>query len=821
MEITFSWGWLIVALTLAIAVYSWWNRRRQSKRQAVQMGAIKEAIFLKVQVPKEQKGAEDERKDYRDLISVFEPFLAGLTTLYRKGPPTIQPVFSLEILAKKGEINFYIATPPEYVELIERQLHSQYPSASLERAEDFQLFEGENKPYDAAAFKLSRSYVLPLRTYRDIEVDSLNSITNALSKLGQTANGAVQLLIRPVGDYWFKKIDSSLKGLMEGKDIEQDNPWHKQAGSLLGDIGKQVFTSSPKDKSLPTEEDKRLTPKQQNEMELLKTKMAKQALEVQLRCIVTAPGELEAKTYLNTLLAAFGQFNTPDRNNLKLTKRPKTEIVKNYLYRSFHEGDSLILNTEEITSLYHLPTRNVDTPNIKWLGSRKLPPPTNLPNEGIKIGESVYRGETKPIYLLPDDRLRHVYMIGKTGVGKTVTFENMIEQDIQAGHGVAYLDPNGDAIEWILSRIPKERAEDVIYFNPSDTARPFGLNLLEWKRPEDRDFLVQEATSMFYKLFDPGKTGIVGPQFEHWLRNAALTLMAQPGGGTLVEIPRLFVDKAFERQAVAHVTDPVVRSFWEKQMAQTSEASKSEMLNYFISKFGRFMTNDMMRNIIGQAESSFDFRDVMDHHKILLVNLSKGLIGEINAQLLGMIIVTKLQIAAFSRQDVPENERQPFYLYVDEFQNFTTDTFATILSEARKYRLSLHITNQYIAQLEEKIRDAVIGNVGTLMSFRIGAADAEFLTNEMDGLTVEDLTNIDKRYFYIKTLIDNAPTKPFSGHSTDWTNDGNTTLAAAIKELSRLQYGRDGQEVAARIMQRSKVDELPIRDSKESNPVLS
>lgn len=811
-------------MTVLAAVFLWrWlaaNNKLKKEERAKQ--AVSRAVFLKVMVPKDHKGAEDERKDYRELISVFEPFLTGLTTLLQKGGAEQQPVFSLEILAKHGEINFYISTPPEFAELIERQIHSQYPTAQIEQVEDFQLFEGENKPYDAAQLKLGKSFVLPLRTYRDIENDSLNSITNALSKLGENANGAIQIVVRPIGDFWIKKVDATLKSLMEGQDIDSTKSFGQSAGSLVSDTVKQLVVGPKKESDLPTEDTgKRLTPKQQNEIELLKLKMSKQALEVQLRCVVTATGELEAKTYLNTILAAFGQFNVPDRNNLKLVKAPKTAVVRNYLYRTFSPQDSCILNTEEITSLFHLPNRNVDTPNIKWLSSRKLPPPINLPRDGIKIGESVYRGEVKSIHIQPEDRLRHVYMIGKTGVGKTVLFENMIEQDIQAGHGVAYLDPNGDAIEWILSRIPKERAEDVIYFNPADVTRPFGLNLLEWKRPEDRDFLVQEATSMFYKLFDPGRTGIVGPQFEHWLRNAALTLMSQPGGGTLVEIPRLFVDKQFERQAVAHVTDPVVRSFWEKQMAQTSEASKSEMLNYFISKFGRFMTNDMMRNIIGQTQSSFDFREVMDNKKILLVNLSKGLIGDINAQLLGMIIVTKLQIAAFSRQNVPESEREPFYLYVDEFQNFTTDTFATILSEARKYKLSLNITNQYISQLEQNIRDAVIGNVGTLMAFRIGAADAEFLQHELDGVTIEDMTSLDKRYFYIKTLIDSAPTAPFTGRSSEWSSSGQHQLAAAIKELSRLKYGKDVNEVAAKILQRSKADEIPIRESKESNPILS
>jgi type IV secretory pathway TraG/TraD family ATPase VirD4 len=397
----------------------------------------------------------------------------------------------------------------------------------------------------------------------------------------------------------------------------------------------------------------------------------------------------------------------------------------------------------------------------------------------------------------------------------------MILQDIKEGHGVCYLDPNGDAAEWILNHIPKERAEDVIYFNPADKERPMGLNMLEWKTPDQRDFLVQESIQIFYKLFDPNQTGMVGPQFEHWMRNAALTLMCHPEGGTIVEIPRLFTDPSFEKDRIQYVTDPVVKSFWEKQMAKTADFHKSEMLNYFTSKFGRFMTNNMIRNIIGQTKSSFDFREVMDNKKILICNLSKGMVGEINAFLLGMIIVSKIAMGAFSRQDCAENDRTPFFLYVDEFQNFITEVFATILSESRKYKLGLAITNQYIEQLDEKIRAAVVGNVGTLIAFRMGAADAEFFAKEFDPLKVEDLTTIDKYNFYIKELIDGAPTRPFNGQSIWPENyDGDPKLGAAIKEMSRLKYGKPKEEVEREILERTKVDiiDLPGLQSTGAQP---
>ena len=815
----------VVVLIAALFTVWWLLKKNKSKQANYQMQAAKNLIFLKVLIPKGSSHKDEIKKDYKETISVFEPLLDSITSLYIKPSmfgSSYQPTFSLEILAKEGEIFFYIATPSEYKELIERQIHSIYSSAQIEIAQDFHLFSGKEKPYDAASIELNRSSMIPVKSYPNIELDSLNPITNALSKLGQSGNGGVQVLIRPRGIDWQKKIESSLSDLMDGKDIEEAKDWKSSAGNLIGDIGKEIVRGgSSKDGEKPMLEPKGLSPKNQLLMELLKEKMSDQALDVQVRCVASSDSEIEAKSQLNNIVSAFGQFNSPDRNSFKVNKRKPQNIIKDYIYRRFSSAPAMVLNTKEIASIFHFPNENVDTPNIAWLGSRKLSPPANLPKEGIKIGESLFRGETRPIYIQPDDRTRHLFMIGKTGVGKTVLFENMIEQDIKAGHGVCYIDPNGDAIEWILSRIPKERAEDVIYFNPADTARPLGLNLLEWKKTEDKDFLVQEAVSMFYKLFDPNQTGIVGPQFEHWLRNAALTLMSNPEGGTLVEIPRLFVDAEFEKMSVSHVTDPVVRSFWEKQMAQTSAQSKSEMLNYFVSKFGRFMTNDMMRNIIGQPKSSFDFREVMDNKKILLVNLSKGLVGEVNSHLLGMIIVSKLQLAAFSRQDTPEDQRKPFYLYVDEFQNFTTDTFATILSEARKYKLSLNITNQYIAQLTEDVRNAVVGNVGTSVVFRVGASDAEFLTHEFDQLSINDMTNIDKRYFYIKTLIDGAPTNPFTGRSSEWINEGNTKLADAIKELSRLKFGKDGQTVSEMILRRSRIDQIPISNSKEDNQILS
>ncbi len=818
-------GILVVLLVLFLLIKKYISRTLQLKLS-------RDWQMLKIRVPKERKPEQDEqRMDFREMLSVIEPFFANFGGLYKRSiwGHWGQPPISLEIIANRGVISFYIGCTKTLMPLIEKNIHAEYPHALIEKAalKDFSIFQGKQGKVDVATLKLNKRYIFPLRTYKLLEHDGLSQITNAFSKLKTESAAALQIMIRPTNGMWRTQIERVAHMIQTGRSrVSYSSGWQVRAAetffNFIQDFGAGLSKNKEGDHPDPYFDPKnphRLTPMKEQQLKLLNEKASKQALDTEFRIIVVAPNEMEAEADLNQITSVFNQFNAPDSNSLKIIKpRNKKEIIANYIYRIFGWQHRLTLNTEELASIYHLPNRYIETPNIDWLLSRKEPPPATLPQEGTIVGESQYRGENKPIRIADVDRLRHIYMIGKTGVGKTVLFENMIIQDIRDGKGVAYLDPNGDAIDYILAHIPKERADDVILFDPSDVERPMGLNLLEWKTAEERDFLVQEAIQMFYKLFDPGKTGIVGPQFEHWFRNAALTVMSHPNGGTLIDIPRLFTDKEFEKENVSYLKDPVVEAFWTKQMAQTSDFHKSEMLNYFTSKFGRFMTNDMMRNIIGQPKSAFDFREVMDNKKILLCKLSKGLIGEINAFLLGMIMVSKLAMGAFGRQNVTEDQRIPFYLYVDEFQNFITDVFATILSESRKYKLALNITNQYIAQLDEKIRDAVIGNAGTLIAFRIGAADAEFLVKEFEPLLPDDLVNVDKYCFYIKTLINNAPTIPFNGQGLPPNPSANTKLAAAIKQLSRLKYGRSREVVDIEIRQRTKIDQIKLSGLNDAPP---
>ena len=807
-----------LVLLIVLSVVGWLWLRNYRERHA--LAYAQEIVVLKVMLPRELGTQEGEQapKDFREVLSVAEQFLTAFSSLHDTDPRRWlvgQETISLEFVAKNNLISFYLAVPKHLRELAERQLHSYYPFAQVEPSEDFRIF-GEKAFPVGMSITTKRNYALPIRTYKGMESDPLNALTNSMSKLPLGVNAGLQILIQPTSGEWRNRTTNAAREVAEGRSAIKGNWFLGALSSLFGAL--RSGSSSEKKPDEPV----RLTPIQEEIMKSIQEKGSKVGFKTVIRVVaVSTRSAQESKIALEAIGTALGQYTLPELNFLRrVIPGDMTKFAADYIVRRF-SGPSTVLNTEELASLYHLPNQYIETPNIEWLAARTLPPPSNLPEENsgtVVLGKSIYRGEERMVRIKEDDRRRHLYAIGKTGVGKTTLFTYQIEQDIKAGRGVCYLDPNGDAIETILGLIPKERAEDVILFDPSDVERPMGLNMLEWKRPEDRDFLVAEWLEIFYKLFDPNRTGMVGPQFEHWGRNASLSVMARPEGGTLIDIPRLFTDDAFREETLKYVTDPVVLSFWNEQMAKTSDFHKSEMYNYFSSKFGRFMTNDLIRNIIGQTASAFDFREAMDSKKILLVNLSKGKIGETNSYLLGMIVVSKIQVAAFQRADTPEDQRSDFYLYVDEFQNFTTDTFKTILSEARKYRLNLNITNQYIAQLPEAIRDAVIGNAGTMISFRIGAADAEFIAKEFPGVTIPDLVNLTFASTYTKLLLDGTPVRPFSMKTIKSDTVANPELTNAIRQLSRLKYGKDRAQVEQDFKSRGPI---PVPDDGQPIPEVS
>jgi len=510
--------------------------------------------------------------------------------------------------------------------------------------------------------------------------------------------------------------------------------------------------------------------------------------------------------------SALSQFSG-DLNSLKSRKiYRKSAFMEDFLYRyqpmfNIFKNHTSILNSEELAGIFHFPNRQITTPHIFWLNSKTAPAPSQIPTEGLYLGMSAYRGVKRSVYLSDKDRMQHIYIIGKTGVGKSELLKDLVLQDIRAGKGVCFMDPHGDAVEDILKLIPPERAEDVIYFNPNDVERPIGMNLLEATTEDEKHFAATSIINLMYKLFDPYKTGIVGPRFEHGVRNAMLTVMAEPGN-TFVELVRAMTDSKYVQALLPKVTDPIVRRYWTDQIAQTSDFHKSEVLDYTVSKFGRFVTNKLIRNIIGQSQSSFNFRDVMDNGKILLINLAKGTLGEENSNFLGLLLVPRILMAAMSRASVSKEDRRDFYFYVDEFQNFATPDFAVILSEARKYGLGLCVANQFIGQVEEEVKNAVFGNVGTLVAFRVGVTDANYLQHEFAPTFGEDdLLNVERYHAYCKTIVNNEPVPPFS---MDMNKDmskqkamESTRVAEIIKEMSRLKYGRDEKLVEAEMERRS------------------
>ncbi|MCX6809500.1 MAG: type IV secretion system DNA-binding domain-containing protein [Candidatus Berkelbacteria bacterium] len=791
--------WVVLGLAILAVLYFIYRRYLKT-------GLAKRAndlVLLEVKVPKKFEREEYESlKTIAEISSHADQFFSSLASLHEPGLNgffTGQPTISLEIISKDKEIIFYVGVPRNLQPLVEKQIQSFYPFANIEPSGDFRIFK-EGLEISYCMISTSRSFIYPIKTYDELNVDSISNITNALSKIGDDSRAGVQILLRPVNQSWRYQIEWAIRKIQEGRGVPLGISWYNKVGYFLGNI--LANTNNQKDELV-----RKVTPLQEETIKLLTKKSAKTGFDVQIRVVSLSKTKQESETNLKNIFSGFAQFTSPDKNTFKMTKvYDKKSFLTNFILRNFIGFNKMILNSEELATLYHFPSEHIDTPGIRWFLAKRSPVPSNIPKEGIILGKNVYRGEEVLVRLKDNDRRRHLYSIGMTGTGKSTFFESMILQDINNGKGLTVFDPHGELVENLLYKIPKDRAEDVVYFNPSDTERPLGINLLEWKTKEQKDFLVQEAIQIFYKLFDPQGQGFVGPQFEHWMRNAALTLMENPNGGTLIEIPKLFTDDAFRESKIAAVKDPVVKAFWTQQLAKTSDFHKSEMYNYFISKFGRFMTNLTMRNIIGQAKSAFDFREVMDQGKVLLVNLAKGEIGEMNSNLLGMIFVAKLFTAALSRGDVEEDKRPDFYLYVDEFQNFATDTFASILSEARKFHLDLNITNQYIAQVPENIRDAIIGNVGTLVAFRIGVPDAEFMAKEFEPVASQtDLNNIDAYNAYVKLLIDNTPTRPFSMQTIKNDAAMNKDLGQAITQLSRLKYGRDVTIVESEINDRIKI----------------
>lgn len=695
----------------------------------------------------------------------------------------VNPSMSFEIAAIPSGIDFYIYCPRKFSKLLENQVLGSYQMADLEAIGEYNIFD-VNKKVAFAELKLTDEPHCPVKTHEDFKSDPLSNILSSLTKIQQGEGVAIQIVVSPAGSRW-QKVGSKYVAKVNSNNADPEK--------------------------------KRMNDSQEK-LQAIEKKCNRNGFYTAIRVVASAETLDLAEARLNNVIGAFDQFANSGINAFKRSA-PKGASQKafmhDFIYRKSPSDKSVILNVAELATIFHLPNKNIQTPLLNWLGFKKAPPDSKIPTEGIWLGTSIYRGVTRPIAIKREDRRRHMYVIGKTGVGKSYFLQNLVLQDIFNGEGVAFLDPHGDAVEWVLDRIPADRAEDVIYFNPSDRERPLGFNMIEYYNESDKHLVINAFLGLMYKMYDPNRQGIVGPIFERAVRNVMLTAMSEEGS-TLVEVLRILMDENWVKSYwLSKIKDDLVKRYWTDQMSQTDKFHKSEALGYLVSKFDRFVTDELMRNIIGQSKSGFDFREVMDNKKILLINLSKGLIGDEAAQFLGLLIVPRILRAAMSRADLPEDKRQDFYLYVDEFQNFATDAFASILSEARKYRLNLIVGNQYISQIDEQIRDAVFGNIGSIVSFKVGTDDAEYLQKMFDPVfTASDLISIESANAYARLLVDNEMPPAFSMSTyydaqTKWPK--NEQLGQLIRQMSRMRYGRDAQAVKEEIGRRSQlaVENLP------------
>jgi len=721
--------------------------------------------------------------------------------------------YSFELVANKKKIYYYIVAPLGSERYIEQQINAHYPDASMEEVKDYNIFTPKSEVV-AGTLRTKKHYVLPLRTYLKHDTDSMNSLINVMTKLEEDEGLAIQYVVRSAKGHWHHKASRIVRKANKKRSLHGalTTDTLNRIFNFLGEVW-DVANPSPKPK---TEDTRMLTAMEQEALKGIEEKNSRAGLDVNLRIVVAAHDKIRAKTYLDNLSSGFSQYNSYEYGNSfvnKINTGDRKRTIHDFIYRRFDSRKKFLLNTTEMASLFHLPLKGTETPNIMWLTARNAPAPVDTPTEGIYLGYNVHRGVKKEIHIKRDDRRRHMYVVGKSGGGKSEFIGNMAIQDIINGDGVCVLDPHGDLVSGILSKIPPERAEDVILFRPADIERPMALNLIEFdpKYPEQKTFVINEMIKIFDKLYDLKATG--GPIFEQYMRNALLLIMAHPeSGSTLMEVPKVLANPEFRKMKLDNCADQTVVDFWKQEAEKAGgDAALANVVPYITSKLTQFISNDTMRPIIGQQNSSFNFREIMDKQKILLVDLSKGAIGEMNAYLLGMIIISKILMNALSRTDMPQSQRKDFYLYIDEFQNFTTDSICSILSEARKYSLNLTIAHQYIGQMVNKgdttIKDAVFGNVGTMVSFRIGVEDAEFLEKEFSPVFNQyDLLNVEKFSVYAKLLIDNTASRPFSMHCP-WPTAGveREGMAQKIKTLSRLKFGQDRSIIEAEIRRRTSV----------------
>ncbi len=743
---------------------------------------------------------EKEKKGLKELLSAMEQFYAGMHSVGEGKENYNRNHFTLEIALAEGSDSFvfYVAVPTHKAELFEKQLLGVHLDAKItEIPDDYNIFS-EGASISASYATLAHHEVYPIKLYDNIDHDPLNIILNVLTKIKKSGEGAsIQFTICPEDEDIIRKFHIIHSDVKNGMSVRTASSMTRQVTKEIKNLASELFFGSSKSK-----EEKKVNEKA---VEYIGEKLKSTIMATNIRIIASAETELRSKQILSEIESAFNQFTEADRNGFNFnhpTGSSLVNLIHDFSYRTFSDNYSMPLNLKELSTIFHFPNGVVSS-QLKQAKAGFAPAPLEMGDEGILLGINSYRGKDTEIRMSREDRMRHLYVIGQTGTGKTTILKNMIAQDIKNGDGCCFIDPHGSDIQDILSYVPKERIDDVIYFDPSYTARPMGLNMLEYdpKYPEQKTFVVNELMSIFNKLFDMKTSG--GPMFEQYFKNSAFLAMDDPENhATLLEISRILGSEEYRHSLMVKCKNPIVVEFWKNAEKTTGDQSIANFVPYITSKFDNFISNDIMRPVVLQEKSVFNFREIMDNKKILLVNLSKGRLGEKNANLIGLLLVGKIQMAALSRVDMYGQKMNDFYLYIDEFQNVTTDSIASILSEARKYRLSLTIAHQYIAQLEESIKNAVFGNVGSMAIYRISSEDANFVEQKFKPtFTSSDIMKLDNFNSYVSMLVSGTPTKPFS-MTSHWslTPKGNVEIVEKIKELSYLKYGRPREEVEEEIM---------------------
>ena len=823
--------WVVVLIIIAaIAIIAgifggtYISKLRKAKKYERGLKMVPLLIHLPPSTDDIEAGGRDKRDVANEAISKAQVMYSILSSTITKGLKTKlygQRHFSLEIIAKDGFIKYYAIVPAVLKETVKQAIQSAYPTVRIELKREDNIFRGGGgaSAVAGAELTLNKDYYLPIATYEDTKRDAQMAILNALSSIKGDEGATVQILFRPAQQNWSEAGKQYIENMQKGKKAT------KSVGAGIGNFAMDLIRAPWE---VPGEHEKSeqetVTNIKQDEITAITNKMRFPAFETLIRIVASSESKPRSEAIVGSIVSAFSQFNSPELNGFKVnTFKDSKKLVVDYTLRFFPlKNHSTILNSVELASIFHLPEQSsIPNSQVERQLTKQVDGPARLATDGLFLGTNQFRGVDKAIYLQEKDRRRHMYVIGQTGMGKSVFLENLAFQDMCDGHGFAFIDPHGDAVEAILQRVPEERIDDIIYFDPADIEHPVGMNMFEYTTEDQKDFIVQEGISMLQSLFDPQNQGFFGPRGQHMFRNAALLLMADPAGATFIDIPQCFTDPEFVKSKLKYVTDKAVYDYWTKEFPASQKSNDAgEVITWFSSKWGPFISNTIMRNTLGQVKSGFNIREIMDNKKIFLVNLSKGRLGDINANLLGMIFVMKFQQAAMSRQDIPEDQRQDFCLYVDEFQNFATDSFESILSEARKYRLNLIVANQFMTQLTEKIREALLGNVGTIICGRIGVTDADLMVKAFTPtFTAEDLTKTPNFSAVAKVMMFDMPSAPFTIKLPAPMGEPNEELMDTLKAYSATKFGKTRAEVEKEIQDRWSAAEKAKKAAESEKPV--